>query len=310
MTMVSPPLSVLVVRATCTPPPRLLNPEVAFLFLGSDQNELVGWPIIVEFSLWNIGRSNEKDGTGTRAVPLLMAEMGLSAVEWDSRVCLFDDPRPCREIRVTPADVFPVVPSASCHEVVVVLMGRDLWMLECLFEIEYKAMPVYVEILQCYGYNIAYTIENYLTSLFPNGLGQFLEHSRVSSKQPQPRDKRLMALLGIHPPGLRGSLGKAEDHQTGKPVSPTQLHSVPFYTVGKWDLAIKNGTQPSKVGLRESQSHYSRIYLNIGARQLSVAISMFEYLRLVSLRNEVKEDRSQFADNEETARSVRRGPSE
>ncbi|KAJ7230135.1 hypothetical protein GGX14DRAFT_384095 [Mycena pura] len=36
----------------------------------------------------------------------LRGEMGLSAVEWDSRVCLFDDPR-CREIRVTPADVFP-----------------------------------------------------------------------------------------------------------------------------------------------------------------------------------------------------------
>ncbi|KAJ7230133.1 hypothetical protein GGX14DRAFT_384093 [Mycena pura] len=52
--------------------------------------------------------------------------------------------------------------------------------------------------------------------------------------------------MGIHPPGLHGSLGKAEGHQKGKPASPTPLHSVPFCRVGKWDLAIKNGTQPSK----------------------------------------------------------------
>ncbi|KAJ7218612.1 hypothetical protein GGX14DRAFT_390379 [Mycena pura] len=40
------------------------------------------------------------------------------------------------------------------------------WMLRCLLEIEYKAMPV--EILQCHGYNLNITIENYLTFLFPD----------------------------------------------------------------------------------------------------------------------------------------------
>ncbi|KAJ7212614.1 hypothetical protein GGX14DRAFT_393514 [Mycena pura] len=43
---------------------------------------------------------------------------------------------------------------------------RTSWMLRCLLEIEYKAMPV--EILQCHGYNLTTTIENYLTFLFPD----------------------------------------------------------------------------------------------------------------------------------------------
>ena len=34
-----------------------------------------------------------------------LCKMGLSAFEWDLQVCPFDDPRPRREIRVTPADV-------------------------------------------------------------------------------------------------------------------------------------------------------------------------------------------------------------
>ena len=52
------------------------------------------------------------------------------------------------------------------------------------------------------------------------------------------------------------SLGKAED-QT-RESHPTALS--PILQSRKWDLAIKNGTEQSKVGLGESQSHYSRIY--------------------------------------------------
>ncbi|KAJ7218379.1 hypothetical protein GGX14DRAFT_594720 [Mycena pura] len=42
----------------------------------------------------------------------------------------------------------------------------DEWRTSCLLEIEYKATPV--EILQCHGYNLTITIENYLTFLFPD----------------------------------------------------------------------------------------------------------------------------------------------
>ncbi|KAJ7194013.1 hypothetical protein GGX14DRAFT_546123, partial [Mycena pura] len=64
---------------------------------------------------------------------------------------------------------------------------------------------------------------------------------------------RLTAKAGIK---LYGSPGKAED-QTRESY-PTALS--PILQSGKWDLAIKNGTERSKVGLGESQSHYSRIY--------------------------------------------------
>ncbi|KAJ7196628.1 hypothetical protein GGX14DRAFT_403089 [Mycena pura] len=47
---------------------------------------------------------------------------------------------------------------------------------------------------------------------------------------------------GIHPTGLHGSLGKAEDHQTGRFASPTQLTQS---QCAEW----KNGTGPSKMGL-------------------------------------------------------------
>ncbi|KAJ7210781.1 hypothetical protein GGX14DRAFT_394410 [Mycena pura] len=73
------------------------------------------------------------------------------------------------------------------------------------------------------------------------GLGVFM-----SPSPPKP---------GPNPGWARAAGPDGPLHQTGKPASPTQLHSVPFCRVGKWDLVIKNGTQPSKVGLGESQSH-------------------------------------------------------
>ena len=65
---------------------------------------------------------------------------------------------------------------------------------------------------------------------------------RSGTRRHQNGTARVPDSMGIHQPGLCGSLGKAEDHQTGQPRVPlnyTQSHSTDW----------KNGTRPSKMGL-------------------------------------------------------------
>src|SRR6201996_2031859 len=65
---------------------------------------------------------------------------------------------------------------------------------------------------------------------------------RSGTRRHQNGTARVPDSMGIHLLGLCGSLGKAEDHQTGQPRVPlncTQSHST------NW----KNGIRPSKMGL-------------------------------------------------------------